>query len=194
VRRLLLDAVLHAAKHMTENRAMAERDDDKRPTAVLFIYSWDLVLALVALLGAMAAFGGRIQVGANEIDLPLPMQIFAALSAGSYCATLIMLATLLTRRQRWVWRAQIIVFALAVAIALVSLITGGVVTLHSVDAQPLLVTLFFVLLDVFAIVVLTDERIKRWYSQPGSVPRYANGAIGFWAASSAALIVFQAFR
>lgn len=168
--------------------------DVRRPGGVLFVYSWDLVLALGAIIAALAAFGGGLSVGDQTFDVPIPLQIVSALRSACYAAALIIVATLLTRRLRWVRITQIVILSLAILLIVVSLATGRVISKHGADYQVLLGNLLFVLIDAAAIVVMTGNRVRDWYQGPGDVPLYARGTIAFWAASSAALIVFQAFR
>jgi hypothetical protein len=173
-----------------------QRDEDeaRRPGAVLFVYSWDLILALLAIFGALAAFGGRLVVGDQSFDVPIPLQIGSALSSAAYAAALIVVATLLTRRLRWVRFAQLALLGLGIALIVVSVATGRVISNHGADYPVLFGNVFFVLVDVTAILVMTGRRVTAWYWTPGEVPVYARATIAFWAASSAALIVFQAFR
>lgn len=164
----------------------------QRPTLVLFAYCWDMVLALLAVFGALAAFAGQAAVGARVISFPLPLQVIAALSWTSNAAVLVIVASMLTRPQRWIRRAQIATLAVAIAFAGASLLVAGVT--DGLDVTPLLVTLLFMLLDVLVIVVMTERRIVSWYTEPGRTPRYVLGALGFWVVSSAVLLVVDSVR
>ncbi|MFN2568414.1 MAG: hypothetical protein ABR564_02290 [Candidatus Dormibacteria bacterium] len=168
--------------------------EGRRPGAVLFVYSWDLLLALGAIIAALAAFGGGLSVGDQTVDVPVPLQIGSALRSAAYAAALIIVATLLTRRLRWVRQAQMVILALAIVLIVISLVTGRVIGKHGADYPVLLGNVLFVLIDATAIVVMTGRRVREWYQGPGDVPVYVRGTIAFWAAASAALLVLQAFR
>jgi hypothetical protein len=168
-------------------------EEERRPAAILAIYSWDMVLALLALLGALAAFGGQVTVGNRTVSVSLGEQILAAVEAASFAGLLIILATLLTRRQRWVRRAQMITLATAIALGGVSLLLAAVLPGQGLQASALTALLVLVV-DAAAIVALTGQRVIGWYNQDGSMPRYISGTIGFWAATGVALILLQALR
>jgi hypothetical protein len=171
------------------NQGVATQSD-QRPTLVLIVYCWDMLLGILAVFGALAAMGGQVGVGARLVTVPLPLQILDALSSAAYAALLIMVASLLTRPQRWIRQLQIVTMAVAIALVALSLLfaglTGGLATV------PLLVSLLFVLLDVLAILVMTERRIARWYVEAGGIPRYAVGTLVFWAVSSVALLIVEA--
>ena len=175
---------------MAEPTRRAADRSEQRPTPVLIVYCWDMVLGILAIFGAMAALGGQVAVGTRTVTVPLPLQILDALSSASYAAILIMVASMLTRPQRWIRRLQIATLAIAVGLAGVSLLlawaTGGLGTV------PLLVSLLFVLLDLLAIVIMTERRIGVWYAEPAPTPRYAAAALAFWAVTSLAVLVVDA--
>lgn len=166
----------------------------RRPTAILLVYTWDLVLALGAVFGALAAFGGRLVVGDRSVDIPLPLQVVAALESGAFAAALLTVATLLTRRLAWVRRAQIALLTVHIALIAVSVTTARVIRGPGTDVAALLGNLMVALINATALLALTGQRVREWYAGPGETPVYARGTIAFWAGSSAALIVFQAFR
>lgn len=175
---------------MAEPERTVAAQSEQRPTLVLVVYCWDMLLGILAIFGALAALGGQVAVGSRSVTIPLPLQILDALSSAAYAALLIMVASLLTRPKRWIRLLQIATMAVAIALLALSLVfaavTGGLATV------PLLVSLLFVLLDVLAIVVMTDRRITQWYVEPGTMPRYALGTLVFWAASSVALVTVEA--
>ena len=171
-----------------DRRVATQRDH--RPTPVLAVYTWDMLLGILAIFGALAALGGQVRVGAREVSIPLPLQILGALSSAAYAAVLIIIASLLTRPNRWIRQVQIATFATAIALLALSLLLAGLT--GGLDTPALLVSLLFILFDVAAIVVMTEQRINRWYVEPGRTPRYVLGAIAFWAVSSIALIVVEA--
>lgn len=169
-------------------------DDERRPSLVLAIYSWDMLLALLALLAALASFGGEATVGARTVSVGVGEQVLAGVSSGAYAALLIILATLLTRRHRWVRRAQLTTFASAIGLGALSLLLELVLPGHGVALQYILTALLVLLLDVTAMVILTGSSIVQWYRNPGPMPRYITGTLGFWVLSSLVLVALQASR
>jgi hypothetical protein len=174
-------------------KAQSETDDEKRPAVILAIYSWDMLLAILALLAALAAFAGEATVGTRTVNVTVGEQVLAAVSAASLAALLIILATLLTRRHRWIRRAQITTFATAIALGAASLVVA-LLPGQGLQAVSALTSLLLLLLDAIAIVALTGQRVVAWYNAGVAMPRYISATIGFWAASSAVLIVIQALR
>ncbi len=169
-------------------------EEERRPGTILAVYSWDMLLALLALLGALAAFGGQATVGNRTVNVGLGEQILAAVSSASFAALLIILATLLTRRQRWVRTAQIVTMVTAIAIAAVSLLLAAVLPGQGLPTSALAALLVLVV-DAAVIVAMTAPRVKAWYSlTEAAMPRYISATIGFWAASGAVLVVLQALR
>ena len=173
--------------------AQSETDEGKRPAVILAIYSWDMLLAILALLAALAAFAGEATVGNRTVNVTVGEQVLAAVSAASLAALLIILATLLTRRQRWIRRAQITTFATAIALGAASLVVA-LLPGQGLQAVSALTSLLLLLLDAIAIVALTGQRVVAWYNAGVAMPRYISATIAFWAASSAVLIVIQALR
>lgn len=169
-------------------------DEERRPTLLLAVYSWDMLLALLALLGALAAFGGQATVGSRVVEVSVGEQVLAGVSSASYAALLIILATLLTRRQRWVRHAQLATFGAAILLGAVSLLLQAVVPGQGVALGPVLTTVLVLLLDAIALVMLTGSRIVGWYNLERSWPVYITGTLAFWVVSSAVLIVLQALR
>ncbi|HEX4754445.1 MAG TPA: hypothetical protein VH661_01670 [Candidatus Dormibacteraeota bacterium] len=174
-------------------KAQSETDEEKRPAVILAIYSWDMLLAILALLAALAAFAGQATVGSRTVNVTVGEQVLAAVSAASLAALLIILATLLTRRQRWIRRAQITTFATAIALGAASLVVA-LLPGQGLQAVSALTSVLLLLLDAIAIVALTGQRVVAWYNAGVAMPRYISATIGFWAASSAVLIVIQALR
>ena len=169
-------------------------EEERRPAAILAIYSWDMLRALLALLGALAAFGGQATVGNRTVNVSLGEQILAAVSSASFAALLIILATLLTRRHRWVRIAQIVTMATAIAIGAVSLLLAAVLPGQGLQASALTAVLVLVV-DAAVIVAMTGQRVVAWYSQSEArMPAYISGTIVFWAATSAVLILLQTLR
>jgi hypothetical protein len=167
-----------------------QETEQRRPTMVLLVYSWDLVLAILALFGALAPFAGGLAIGKGAVNLPLGVQIFVALVSAAYAVTLIIVASMLTRRYRWVRLVQIGIFAVAIALIAIS-IAVGYATSIGIDTAALLGNLLFVLVDVLALLLMTERRIAEWYSEPAAVPRYLLGTLGFWAAGSCAFVALE---
>jgi hypothetical protein len=157
---------------------------------VIFVYTWDLLLAILALFGALAPFAGGVQSSSGIKALPLAAQVIAAVSSASYAATLIIIAALLTRRRAWVRQAQIGTLAAAIALAAISILVGAVVG-NGIELTALLVTLFFVLLDALAIVVMTERRVVDWYDQAAAVPVYVWATLVLWVGGSMMIIVLD---
>jgi hypothetical protein len=174
-------------------KAQSETDEEKRPAVILAIYSWDMLLAILALLAALAAFAGQATVGSRTVNVTVGEQVLAAVSAASLAALLIILATLLTRRQRWIRRAQITTFATAITLGAASLVVA-LLPGQGLQAVSALTSVLLLLLDAIAIVALTGQRVVAWYNAGVAMPRYISATIVFWAASSAVLIVIQALR
>ncbi len=169
-------------------------EEERRPVAILVIYSWNMLLALLALLGALAAFGGQATVGNRTVTVSLGEQILAAVSSASFAGLLIILATLLTRRQRWVRAAQIATLATAIALGAASLLVAALLPGQGLQTSALTAVLVLVV-DAAAIVAMTGQRVIRWYNlTDGRTPRYISGTVLFWAVSSAVLILLQALR
>ena len=174
--------------------SVTSRDDEqeRRPGAVLFVYTWDLALAILALFGALAPFAGGVATATGgTASLPLAAQVIAAVSSASYAATLIIVASLLTRKRAWVRQTQIGTLGTAIALAAISLVLGAIVG-NGVDATGLVVTLIFVLLDALAIVIMTERRVVTWYDQTATVPVYVWATLGLWIGGSIMIIVLAA--
>lgn len=173
---------------------MTSRDEEQehRPGAVLFVYTWDLALAILALFGALAPFAGGVATGSGgTATLPLAAQVIAAVSSASYAATLIIIASLLTRKRAWVRLTQIGTLGTAIALAAVSVAVGAIVG-NGVDVTALIVTLIFVLLDALAIVIMTERRVVGWYDQSASVPFYVWATLALWVGGSLMIIILAA--
>ena len=177
---------------MSQSSPAGGARQEQRPTLVLLVFVWDMLSAILAVFEALAPFAGGVAVGARQEEIPLGIQVVDALSPAAFAAILITLASLITRRQRWIQRVQILTFALAIVLQGLSLAVayarGGV------DAVPLLTTALIMLIDLLAIVVMTERRITAWYVEPARVPRYVSGLLIFWVASYVALIALAAVR
>ena len=162
---------------------------ERRPTALLLVYCWDLFLAILAVLGALSALGGGLQTGVSSKSLPLVVQIVGALGSAAYAAALCIVASLLTRRRIWVQRTQIAVMALEIALLAISLIaaqlSGGVYL------PGLFGTLLFMLIDGAAILVMTERRVAAWYTEQSPAPWWAWGTVAFWAVATCVAIALD---
>ena len=163
---------------------------EQRPTLVLIVYCWDVLLGILAIFAALAALGGQVAVGSRLVTVALPLQVLDAMASAAYAMILILLASLLTRPRAWIRRMQMATLAIAVALTALSLLlaaaTGGIGTV------PLLVSVLVALLDLLALVVMTERRIAAWYVEPGRTPRYAMAMLAFWAVVSLALLIADA--
>jgi uncharacterized membrane protein len=174
--------------------SVTSRDDEQehRPGAVLFVYTWDLVLAILALFGALASFAGGVATGSGTIArVPLAVQIIGAVSAACFSATLIIIASLLTRKRAWVRQTQIGTLATAIALAAISVVVGAIVG-NGVDAAGLIVTLIFLLVDALAIVIMTERRVVSFYDQPAGVPAYLWATLAIWVGGQVMNIIVAA--
>jgi hypothetical protein len=180
--------------HRRVPNSVTARDDEqeRRPGAVLFVYTWDLALAILALFGALASFAGGVATSAGgTASVPLAVQIIAAVSAACFAATLIIVASLLTRKQAWIRQMQIGTLAAAIALAAISVVVGAIVG-NGVDAPGLIVTLIFLLLDALAIVIMTERRVVSFYDQTAGVPVYVWATLTVWIGGQLMIIVVSA--
>lgn len=169
-------------------------ETEQRPALLLAIYSWDLLLALLALVGAFTAFGGAAAVGNRTVSVSVGEQVLAGFSSASRAALLIIIATLLTRRQRWVRWMQIGAYLVAILLGGLSVLLEAVLPGHGLAAGYILSAALVLLIDVIAIVVLTGPKIAAWYTVTARPPKYLTCTLAFWLGSGLVLIVFQALR
>ena len=174
--------------------APAAADKEQRPALLLAVYSWDMLLALLALVGALTAFGGAAAVGDRTVSVSIGEQVLAGFSSASRAALLIIIATLLTRRQGWVRRMQIAAYLVAITLGSLSVLLEAVLPGHGLAATYILSSVLVLLIDVVAIVVLTGPKIVAWYAGDAPPPRYITGTLGFWLLSGLVLIALQALR
>jgi hypothetical protein len=165
----------------------------RRPTALLLVYTWDMVRGILSLFAAMAAIGADVSVGGRVVHVSTASQVLTALASASLAATLFVVGTLLTRRRAWVRRAQIVVLLMAVAMAWgsvgVELLTGR----SAIDPTALYGVALFSLIDLLAVVAMTAPRVVARFDEPGPVPLYLGGLVAFWAATSVAFVALRAF-
>jgi hypothetical protein len=167
--------------------APADADEERRPTAILLVYTWDLVRAILVFFVALAAFSGGADVSGKTVQLSTAVQILLALASAALGAVLLVIGMLLTRHRAWVRRAQITVLGMAVGIGLA---TFAVVQARSgFHVDQLLGTLLLALVDLLALYAMTGRRVVAWYREPGPVPMYVGTLVAFWAAVSAAYLV-----
>lgn len=168
-----------------------QKREERRPGAVLYVYTWDLALAILALFVTLAPFAGAVQSSTGAKALPFAAQVIEAVAYAAFAATLIILASLLTRRHAWIRRVQIGTLLTQIALAALSevvLAFSG----NSAGLPGLLGTLILVLLDVLAIAIMTERRVVGWYDRPASVPAYVWLTLGIWVAGSTVNIVLDA--
>jgi hypothetical protein len=164
----------------------------RRPTALLLVYTWDVLRGIPALFGAVTAFGADVSVRGHVVHVSTPAQILTALASAALAASLFIVGTLLTRRRAWVRRAQIVVLLMAVAMAWGSLAVDQLTAHAGLDTTPLLGVALFTLVDLCAVTAMTGPRVTAWFVEPGPVPLYIGGLIAFWAATSVAFIALRA--
>lgn len=165
-------------------------ETERRPTAILLVYTWDLVRAILVFLVAFSAFAGGLDVTGKTVKLSTAVQILLALASAALGAVLLLLSIVLTRHAAWIRRAQITVLGMAVGIGVA---TFAVVQARSgFDAQALVGTAMLALIDLLALYAMTGRRVAAWYHEPGPVPIYIGGLVAFWAAVSAAYLVIAA--
>ena len=175
---------------MADPKRGASAQTDRRPWPVLIAYTWDLLIGIIAIFGALAALGGRVAVGSRTVTLPLPLQMLDALSAAAFAATLIVVATLLTRRNRWIRWVQIATLGIAVSLLGLSVVLGEL--RGGIETFALLVSLLVILLHLAVITLMTERRVIDWYVEPGRPARYVVGTLAFWASSNLALLLVAA--
>jgi hypothetical protein len=167
--------------------APADADEERRPTAILLVYTWDIVRAILVFFVALAAFSGGADVSGRTVQLSTAVQILLALASAALGAVLLVIGMLLTRHRAWVRRAQVTVLGMAVGIGLA---TFAVVQARSgFHVEQLLGTLLLALVDLLALYAMTGRRVVAWYREPGPVPMYVGALVAFWAAVSAAYLV-----
>jgi hypothetical protein len=171
---------------------MAVSAEQRRPLALLLVYTWDMVRAIFALIGALTAFGGAITVGGRTVDLPVGAQVVTALAAAALAAALIVVGTRLTRHQLWVRRAQIVVLLMAIAMATGSFTTDQLIARDGLDVNGLFGVLAVSLVDLCAVVGMTSPKVVEWFDEPGQVPLYLGGLVAFWAATMVAFVALRA--
>jgi len=170
--------------------APADTDQERRPTAILLVYTWDMVRAILVYFVAFAAFGGGTDVTGHTVKLSTAVQILLALSSAALGTTFLLTGMLLTRHSAWVRRAQITVLGMAVGIGL---LTFAVVQVRGgFHVEELFGTLLLTFVDLLALFAMTGRRVAAWYRDPGPVPMYIGGLVAFWAAVSAAYLVIAA--
>lgn len=164
---------------------------ERRPLVLIAVYSWDLVQLVTAVFVAFAAFAGSQLVHGAVRPVPVPEELLAGVSAAAWAATFFIVGTLLTRRQIWVRRAQVVILVLSIALGLISL---GVAAIHA-DTRPtaaqFYAQLLVVLLNACAVAAMYGDRVRGWFREPGATPGYLYGAIGLWVVGQALLIVLN---
>lgn len=164
-------------------------EDERRPPLLVFVYTWDVVRAILALFAAIGSFSGTRRQNGHDVSVPIAVQILEALAAGALAIALFLIGTLLTRRAAWVRRAQWIVLAMAITLNVVTVTVSMVTDESARDLATGLVSALLVLVDLLVVFVMTGSRMKRWFHEPGVVPTYIGGLIAFWAAASGAFFV-----
>ena len=146
---------------MPEPPRPTQEQSEQRPALLLLVYSWDMFSAILAIFEALAPFAGGVAIGVRMVAVPLVLQLLGALSSAAYAAILIIVASLLTRRKQWIQRIQIIALGGAIILSVVSLLISN--ARGGVDIVPVLTTALIILIDLLAIVVMTERRVTAWY-------------------------------
>jgi len=168
------------------------QEEETRPVAVLAVYTWDMLLAILGIFQALAPIGGGIvNARGQTVEIPLPLQIVLALSAASGAATMIIVASLLTRRRRWVRRLQMATMGVSIGLAAISLIVDALIG-AGVPLVSVLIAVLVMLINLLAIVLMTERRVVSWYNEAGRAPQYMTGTLGFWALSGCVAIALLA--
>jgi hypothetical protein len=179
--------------HRRVPNSMTARDEEQehRPGAVLYVYTWDLILVILAFLVTLAPFAGAVQSSSGVQPLPFSAQVIEAVSSAAFAATLIILASLLTRRHAWVRIVQIGTLVTHITLAILSEVVLAI-SGNSAGVPGLLGTLLFVLLDGLAILIMTDRRVVTWYDKPAPIPVYVWAVLVLWIGGSGLNIVLDA--
>ena len=173
---------------MATDIAMATSE---RPPRLVFVYTWDIIRAVLALLAALSAFAGGYEVHGKAVALPLWEQIAGGVGSAAYAAALIVVAALLARREMWVRKAQLLILLLSAAMIAASVIPAAT----SADLLPLLLSAAaFLALDAAAVYSLTREDAHRWYIAPTTTPRYMTACVALWLAGSLTLLIVETFQ
>lgn len=166
--------------------------EPRRPTALLVVYMWDVLRAILAVFAAIAAFGGAVEVGDQVEPVPVAIQILLAVSSASLAGLLLVIATQLTRRQRWVRRAQLWVLGLSAALVVLSV--GIALRRGGVPAYLLLSNLLFLLIEGVVVLALTGARMSEWFVRSAPSPRWMTASVWFWAITAAVATIALGLR
>jgi hypothetical protein len=166
--------------------AIANVED--RPPRLVFVYTWDVIKSVGALIAALSAFAGGIDINGEAVSLPLWEQIVGGVSSTAYAAALIVAAVLLARHEMWVRREQLILLVLSAVLIVVSIFPAA----SSAQLGWLLAGAgAFLALDFAAIWSLTRGDALRWYVVPGKTPKYMTACVVLWIVGSVVLLVVE---
>jgi hypothetical protein len=160
----------------------------ERPTALFVVACFDALLAVLAILIALAPFGGAVQVAGKTISLALPLQILLAVDGALYAACVITVMVTLTRHDRWVRRTQIGLLALPIAILALSALLEQLIH-HDLGAPQILASLLVALLDALVILAMTGRRVVFWYARSAPSPTWVRVLVGLFAVLSLAAVL-----
>jgi hypothetical protein len=163
---------------MAANVAVATED---RPPRLVFVYTWDVIKSVGALVAALAAFAGGVDINGKAVPLPLWEQVVGGVSYTAYAGALIVAAVLLARREMWVRREQLVLLILSAVLIVTSIFpaaSGASLAWLLVGAGA------FLALDFAAIWSLTRADAKRWYVVPGKTPKYMTACVVLWIVGS----------
>jgi hypothetical protein len=161
---------------------------EDRPPRLVFVYTWDVIKSVGALIAALTAFAGGIDINGKAVSLPLWQQILGGVSSAAYAGALIVAAVLLARHEMWVRREQLILLVLSAVLIVVSIFPAA----SSAQLGYLLAGAgAFLALDFAAIWSLTRSDAKRWYLVPGKTPKYMTACVALWIVGSAVLLAVE---
>jgi len=164
---------------------------ERRPLVLIAVYSWDLIQLVTALFVAFAAFAGSQVVHGAMRPVPLPEQLLAGVSAAAWAATFFIVGTLLTRRQLWIRRAQLVILSLSIGLGLVGIAVAEIRPDTRPAASQLYAALLIVLLNGCAMAAMSGDRVRGWFREPGGTPGYLYGTIGLWVVGQSILMVLN---
>lgn len=163
--------------------------EERRPAALLLVFTWDLILAVGLVLFAFAVFAGNRERNGQTVPIPVAVQIFQALAYAALATALFLVGTMLTRRTRWVRRTQLAILGMHMLLLAASLAVQLLTDESARSPGVVLGAVVIVALDALAMLAMTERSVIAWFDEPGELPVYIGGLIAFWAAASSAFFV-----
>ena len=159
---------------------------------MLFVYTWDLALAILALFVTLAPFAGAVQSSSGAKALPIAAQIIEAVSYAAFAATLIILGVTAhspscvdadgaDRHPRHPNSARGRLGSRACDLRQQRGIRRAprdtASSCSSTSSRSL---------------IMTDRRVVAWYDRPSAIPVYVWATLGIWVGGSGLNIVLDA--